>query len=118
MRKDSIEKLAGKLAESLPQGLHAVREDVEKNFQAILKSGLAKLDLVTREEFEVQQAVLARTREKLEALDARLASMELPSLAAGGKTASKKAGKKKSATTGTRKKAAKKKGTKKKQSGK
>ena len=76
MSDKSIEDLARKLAESLPEGLRAVREDIETNFRAVLKSGLSRLDLVTREEFEVQEAVLARTREKLEALEARLAELE------------------------------------------
>ena len=53
-----------------------MREDLEKNFRAVLRSSLSKLDLVTREEFEVQEAVLARTREKLEALEAKLEKLE------------------------------------------
>lgn len=76
MANESIDRLARVLAETLPQGLHSVREEIENNFRAVLKTGLGKLDLVTREEFEVQQAVLARTREKLEALEERLSSME------------------------------------------
>ena len=76
MAIDSIERLAKTLADTVPQGLRSVRDDLEKNFQAVLKSGLGKLDLVTREEFEVQEAVLARTRAKLEALENRLAKME------------------------------------------
>ncbi len=50
--------------------------DIEKNVKALLSSGLARLDLVTREEFEVQAQVLQRTREKLEALAARVAELE------------------------------------------
>ena len=76
MTDDSIDNLARRLAESVPEGLRAMREDLENNFRGVLRSGLAKLDLVTREEFEVQEAVLARTREKLEALEARLKSLE------------------------------------------
>jgi BMFP domain-containing protein YqiC len=76
MSDKSIEDLARKLVESLPEGLRAVREDVETNFRSVLKSGLSRLDLVTREEFEVQEAVLAKTREKLEALEQRLAELE------------------------------------------
>ncbi len=76
MNRESIEHLARSLAESLPEGLRSMREDAENNFRGVLKSGLARLDLVTREEFEVQEAVLARTREKLEALEARLAELE------------------------------------------
>lgn len=76
MSDNSIEDLARKLAEAVPEGLRSMRKDLEENFQSVLKSGLGKLDLVTREEFEVQEAVLARTREKLEALEARLKDLE------------------------------------------
>ena len=76
MNEESIEGLARRLAESVPAGLKSMREDLESNFRAVLRSGLGKLDLVTREEFEVQQAVLARTREKLEALEAKLKEIE------------------------------------------
>ncbi len=76
MADDSIEKLAKKLAESVPEGLRSVREDLEKNFHSVLRKGISKLDLVTREEFEVQEAVLTRTREKLEALAAKLDDLE------------------------------------------
>lgn len=76
MNNDSIQDLAKKLAESLPSSVRAVRDELEHNFSAVLKSGLSRLDLVTREEFEVQEAVLARTRQKLEALEARLAEYE------------------------------------------
>ena len=76
MNDNSIESLARKLADSLPGGLRTMREDLEQNFRSILQGGLSRLDLVTREEFEVQEAVLARTREKLEALEKQVAEME------------------------------------------
>jgi len=76
MGDDSIENLARKLAESVPEGLRSMRDDLETNFRGVLRSGISKLDLVTREEFEVQEAVLARTREKLELLEARLKEIE------------------------------------------
>ena len=76
MAEDSIENLARKLAEAVPEGLRAVREDLEKNFRGVLRYGISKLDIVTREEFDVQEAVLARTREKLERLEARLEEIE------------------------------------------
>ena len=76
MSDKSIEDLARKLAEALPESLRSMRQDIEDNFRSVLKSGLGKLDLVTREEFEVQEAVLARTREKLEALEQRIAEYE------------------------------------------
>ena len=76
MANDSIENLARKLAESVPEGLRSMRDDLESNFRGVLQTGIGKLDLVTREEFEVQEAVLARTREKLERLEARLEEIE------------------------------------------
>ena len=76
MADDTIEKLAGKLAESVPEGLRSMRDDLEKNFRGVLQTGISKLDLVTREEFEVQAAVLARTRDKLERLEAKLEEIE------------------------------------------
>ncbi len=74
----NLDDLAGRLAEAVPQNLKAIGEDLEHNFKSLLQSGLAKLDLVTRDEFDVQVAVLARTREKLEALEARLAELQEP----------------------------------------
>ena len=71
-----IDDLARRLAEAMPEGLRALQADVEQNFRTILKSALARLDLVTREEFDVQQAVLLKTREKLEGLESRLAELE------------------------------------------
>jgi BMFP domain-containing protein YqiC len=76
MSDKSIENLARKLAESVPEGLRSMREDLESNFRSVLRSGISKLDLVTREEFEVQEAVLGRTREKLERLEAKLEELE------------------------------------------
>ncbi len=76
MDKESLDTLARKLVDTLPDGLRSIREDVQANFQGVLRSSLAKLDLVTREEFEVQEAVLARTREKLESLQAQLDEIE------------------------------------------
>lgn len=76
MSDESIENLARKLVDSVPEGLRSVREDLETNFRSVLRTSLGKLDLVTREEFEVQEAVLLRTREKLEALEQKLAQLE------------------------------------------
>ena len=78
MNDDSVESLASKLAEAVPEGLRSMGEDLEQNFRSVLRSSLSKLDLVTREEFEVQEAVLAKTRDKLEALEARLKELEEP----------------------------------------
>ncbi|MBM5810582.1 MAG: accessory factor UbiK family protein [Gammaproteobacteria bacterium] len=72
----SLEELARRLAEAVPPGLNALRSDLEQNFRAVLQGGLAKLELVTREEFDVQAAVLRRSRERLEALERRIAELE------------------------------------------
>ena len=76
MDKSDIEKLAGKLAEAVPEGLKSMRGELEDNFRAVLRDGIAKLDLVTREDFEVQEAVLRRTRENLERLEAQVKALE------------------------------------------
>ena len=73
-----LDDLARKFGAALPPQLRAFQEDVEQNFRAVLQSALAKLDLITRQEFDVQAGVLARTREKLEALEQRLAALEQP----------------------------------------
>lgn len=71
-----LDDLAHRLANSLPKGLKALQEDIDRNVRAGLEAGLAKLDLVTREEFDVQTAVLARTRQKLETLERQVAELE------------------------------------------
>lgn len=71
-----IDELAQRLSGSLPKGVQALQEDIKRNLRASLEGGLAKLDLVTREEFDVQTAVLGRTREKLEKLEALVADLE------------------------------------------
>jgi len=72
---DDLASRIGKAIENSPA------KDIEKNVRAMLSSGLARLDVVARAEFEVQAQVLLKTREKLEALEARLAEIEkrLPS---------------------------------------
>ncbi|MCI0655273.1 MAG: accessory factor UbiK family protein [Methylococcaceae bacterium] len=72
----SIDNLVKRLGDSLPSGLRHLHQDMEKNFRAILQSSFAKMDLVTREEFDIQRAVLTRTREKLEALEKQVAKLE------------------------------------------
>jgi len=71
-----LDELARRLAAAVPGTAGALRDDLQRNFRALLQGGLARLDLVTRQEFDVQAAVLRRTREKLEALEQRLAKLE------------------------------------------
>ena len=71
----TIDDLARRLGDLVPPGMKDARADLEQNFRATLRAGLGRLDLVTREEFEVQRAVLLRTREKVEALERALAAL-------------------------------------------
>jgi BMFP domain-containing protein YqiC len=71
-----LDDLARRLSGLVPPGLREGREELQQNFKAVLQSGLARLDLVTREEFDVQRAVLLRTREKLEALEREVQALE------------------------------------------
>jgi BMFP domain-containing protein YqiC len=71
-----IDDLARRLAGSVPESVMALRRDLEQNFKGVLQSQLARMELVTREEFDVQATVLKRTREKLAALEKRLAALE------------------------------------------
>ncbi|MEQ6340412.1 MAG: accessory factor UbiK family protein [Gammaproteobacteria bacterium] len=71
-----LDDLAKRLADAVPSGIRDLQRDLEKNFRAVLQGAFAKLDLVTREEFDVQTAVLNRTRTKLDALEQQVADME------------------------------------------
>jgi BMFP domain-containing protein YqiC len=81
----SIDDLARRLSDLVPPGMKEARADLEQNFRSTLQAGLGRLDLVTREEFEVQRAVLLRTREKVEALERALAAFEARSATPDGK---------------------------------
>ena len=72
----AIDDIANRLANAVPPGLNNFKDEMEKNFRAILQAALGKLDLVTREEFEVQKGVLAKTRSKLETLEQQVAEIE------------------------------------------
>lgn len=71
-----LDELARGVLDKLPSGFQTMQHDMEKNLRAALQSTFAKLDLVGRDEFDVQSAVLQRTREKLEALEATVAELE------------------------------------------
>jgi len=71
-----LDELARGVLDNLPSGFQALQQDMEKNLRAALQGALAKMELVTRDEFEIQSAVLQRSREKLEALEARVAALE------------------------------------------
>ncbi|MEP7064379.1 MAG: accessory factor UbiK family protein [Betaproteobacteria bacterium] len=69
----TLDDLAARIGKAFEQ---SPARDVEKNIKAMLQSGLAKLDFVTRQDFDVQRDVLLRTREKVEALERRVAELE------------------------------------------
>jgi BMFP domain-containing protein YqiC len=71
-----IDDLARQISNSIPAGVKGMQADVEKNIRTLLQGAFTRLDLVTREEFDVQTKVLARTREKLEALEKLVAELE------------------------------------------
>jgi BMFP domain-containing protein YqiC len=74
--RNILDKLAGKLADAVPGELKDLRSDVESNFRSLLSARLDQLDLVTREEFEIQRKVLERTREKLDRMEQELGELQ------------------------------------------
>jgi ubiquinone biosynthesis accessory factor UbiK len=72
----AIDELARRLADLVPPGAREAHDELRSNFRDALRAGLRRLDLVTREEFDVQRGVLLRTREKVEALEARITELD------------------------------------------
>ncbi len=72
----AIDELAQRLATLVPPGFDAAKEDLAKTFRATIQANLERLNLVTREEFDVQRLVLLRTREKLETLEKLVAKLD------------------------------------------
>ena len=72
----NLNELTQRLVNVVPADLRLIKGDLEKNVQAILQASFSRMNLVSREEFDVQRAVLARTREQLEALEQRVAELE------------------------------------------
>ncbi len=68
----TLDEITRRLSASLPAGFQSARSEMEQQFRVILESAFQRMDLVTREEFEIQKRVLERTREKLEALEQKL----------------------------------------------
>lgn len=71
-----IDRIVAEISQRLPAGLGELRGEVERNVQAVLREAISRLDLVSREEFDLQTQVLARTRQKLEALERELSALE------------------------------------------
>ena len=73
--KNVIDELGRKISDLLPAGVDQLQADVEANIRALLQTTLSKMNLVTREEFDVQTDLLQRTREKLEQLEQELKTL-------------------------------------------
>lgn len=71
-----VNRLSEQLSQILPPGVKSLREDFEENLKSVLREAFTRMDLVTREEFEVQASLLSKTRIKLEALEAKLKALE------------------------------------------
>jgi len=71
-----IDEIVTRLSEAMPTGARRIQQDLEARFRAVLTSAFEKMDLVTREEFDIQNRVLERTRLKLEALEQKLRDLE------------------------------------------
>ena len=71
-----IDDLARQISGAIPAGVKGMQEDVQKNIHTLLQGALSRLDLVTREDFDAQSQVLARTREKLGQLEQTLTELE------------------------------------------
>lgn len=76
----NLDDLIKRFSSALPEPVKHLQEDMEKNLRGVMEGGLQKMNLVTREEFEIQTAVLLRTREKLEALEKKVAELETKKL--------------------------------------
>ena len=75
-QKNTFDDLAKKITGLLPSSVLQLQQDLESNVKALLQSSLSKMNLVTREEFDVQEALLQRTREKLDKLEKLLQELE------------------------------------------
>lgn len=76
MNSRGLDEFARRLADAVPESVRGVGRDMESNFKALLQAQLSKLDLVSRHEFDVQSALLARTQAAMAALEARVKELE------------------------------------------
>ena len=76
MQQSFVRDLAERLVRNVPQGMQSAGDELQRNFESVLQTALSRLDLVTREDFDVQRRLLERSREKLDALEAELARMQ------------------------------------------
>jgi ubiquinone biosynthesis accessory factor UbiK len=83
MEQMRIDEIARRLFAKVPEAARNMQADLEENFRAVLRASLARLDLVTRDDFDVQMKVLERTRSRLEALETRVQELEAAKTARG-----------------------------------
>jgi BMFP domain-containing protein YqiC len=81
-----LDDIARRLSDAMPASARAVQDDLEKNLRATAQAAFAKLDLVTREEFDVQRKLLARSRAKIKLLEKQVAELEAKLLNKGNLT--------------------------------
>jgi len=84
MQQTFVRDLAERLVRNVPRGMQSAGDDLQRNFESVLQTALSRLDLVTREEFDVQRRLLERSREKLDALEAELARLQAQAGGPGG----------------------------------
>jgi len=83
LNSNALDDLARRLADAVPESVRSFGRDLEGNFKAVLQAQLSKLDLVNRQEFDVQAELLARTQAQIATLEARLKELEAKSQPAG-----------------------------------
>ncbi len=76
IKTELIDEMAERLSNTLPPGFKQFQAEMEKNFRAVMQGAFSKMDLVSREEFDVQSAVLLRTRQKVEQVEKQLSALE------------------------------------------
>ncbi len=81
-----FDDISKRVAGSIPPGMQSLQDDLQRNLHTALEAALGKLNLVTRDEFDIQQAVLQRTRQKLERLEEQLQALEMQEEKAQNKT--------------------------------
>jgi BMFP domain-containing protein YqiC len=80
----AFDEIAARLSRVLPPGLRGLRTELEDNFRAVLRANLDRLELVSRERFDTQAELLARTQTRLAALEKRLKALEISAVEPGG----------------------------------
>lgn len=78
MKNDALDELSKRISSLIPGDFKLMQDDIENNVRSLLQSSLSKMNLVTREEFDIQSAVLQRTREKLDQLEKELDQLKTP----------------------------------------